>query len=411
MKTPLLFSNLYNLEKQDPRSIDFNLTEYEHFLNEFDNPQNSIGKIIHIAGTNGKGSIAEIISSSLIQCGYKTGIYTSPHLYEINERIRINGLNINDNEFIKIEKLVYDKIRNKEKHYRTFFEAMTTTAFLYFSKNKTDYAIIETGLGGRLDATNVVNPHLTVITIIDFDHTKMLGNSLEDIAREKGGIIKKNIPLFTFKQNEIVNNVLKSICLEKNAPLNITNIHNIEMHKNAMIYKNHTFSLKQPGAYQKHNAALSIDVLNHIGIDEKCINNGINDFSIKGRMETVNIDPLIIVDGSHNLGAIKITLKEIREMYPNKRLSTLSVFMHDKNIYSMIEILKQSSENVMLSSIPFFRAAGKNDYAHLEGIKYFDSTYDSIKYFHENAGKNDMLLIIGSFYLIEYAQSAVKKIF
>ncbi len=411
MKTPLFFSNLYNLERQDPRSTDFDLNEYKKFLNEFGNPHSNIGKIIHIAGTNGKGSVAEIIASSLFQCYYKVGVYTSPHLYEINERIKIDGMNIDDVDFVILEKLVYDRIKNKKKHYRTFFEAMTTVAFLHFAMNKTDYVIIETGLGGRLDATNVVDPYLTVITVIDFDHIKMLGDSLDDIAREKGGIIKENIPLFTFKQNEAVNNVLKNICLEKNAPLNITDIENVDVQENSMVYKKHTYSLEQPGTYQKHNAALSIDVLDHIGIDEKCKKFGISNFSIKGRMETINDTPLIIVDGSHNPGAIKITLKEIREMYPNKTLSTLSVFMHDKNIYSMIDILKQYSENVMLSTIPFFRAACINDYAHVEGISYFDSTYDSIEHFYEYADKDDMLLIIGSFYLIEHAYNDVKEIF
>jgi len=203
---------LYSLQKF---GIKLGLQNIQNFLEYLGNPEKQF-KSFHIAGTNGKGSTASFISSILIENNLKTGLYTSPHFVKFNERIRINGKEIED-EYIA--KFVKENQNFIDENHLTFFEATTAMAFKYFTENKIDFAVIETGLGGRLDATNVVNPVASIITSISLEHTEMLGNSLKEIAFEKGGIIKNNSKVFIGRLPEEAEREIEKICKERNSKL------------------------------------------------------------------------------------------------------------------------------------------------------------------------------------------------
>ena len=187
------------LTSKEKFHIELGLERITKVLNAFENPHKKI-KCIHIAGTNGKGSVCIMLSNILTNAGYKTGLYTSPHILKYDERIKINNIDISDEDLNNLTKIVLNKA-DEEDVYLTEFEILTVCAFLYFAKNNADIAILETGLGGRLDATNVVQPVLSIITSIDMDHTERLGDSIEKIAYEKAGIIKPNAPVVISKDN------------------------------------------------------------------------------------------------------------------------------------------------------------------------------------------------------------------
>uniref|UniRef100_A0A7C3N959 tetrahydrofolate synthase n=1 Tax=candidate division WOR-3 bacterium TaxID=2052148 RepID=A0A7C3N959_UNCW3 len=406
MIEPKLFKNLYNLEHKPVKTYNFDLKNFKDFLKEFSSPQKDIGKIIHVAGTNGKGSVVGIISSILKESSFKVGTYTSPHIKSINERIKINGRDISDRDFEKYEKMVYDKIKIRKKDYRTFFEAITTLAFLYFREKKVDYSVIEVGLGGRLDSTNVVENSISVITKIDFDHMHLLGNTLEEISYEKGGIIKENGIVFTFKQEKKVLNVLKSIAKKRKSKIFVIDCSKYKKSKGGFIYKNVFYKFKYPYSYQIENAILSIEVSNFLGLKQRDIKKGIENFNIEGRLEIVSKNPFVIVDGSHNPAAVERSLKELKNLYPTKKINTISIFMSDKDYSKSIDILKKYASKVFLTQINFFRCAKVKDYENIEGVKVFKRPKEAFKKAIE---RNSIILFIGSFYLIEKAKKIVKN--
>ncbi|HAF06815.1 MAG: Folylpolyglutamate synthase [candidate division TA06 bacterium 32_111] len=406
MIEPKLFKNLYNLEHKPLKTYNFDLNNFKGFLKDFASPQNEIGKIIHVAGTNGKGSVVGIISNILKESSFKVGTYISPHIKQVNERVKINGKNISDRNFKKYEKLIYEKIKDRKKHYRTFFEAVTTLAFLYFKEKKVDYSVIEVGLGGRLDSTNVVENSISVITKIDFDHTNLLGKTLEEIAYEKGGIIKNEGVVFTFKQKKKVLKILKSIAKERKSKIFIIDGSNYKKEEGGFIYKNLFYRFKYPYSYQIENAILSIEVANYLGIKQKYIKKGIENFHIEGRLEVVSKTPFVIVDGSHNPSAIERSLKELKILYPKKKINTVSIFMADKDYLKSVNILKRYASKVFLTQINFFRCVKAKDYKNIEGVKIFKSPNEAFKNAIE---KNSIILFIGSFYFVEKAKKIVRS--
>lgn len=406
MIEPKLFKNLYNLEHRPLKTYKFDLKNFKSFLKDFSSPENDIGRIIHVAGTNGKGSVVGMISQILIESSYRVGTYTSPHIKYVNERIKVNNRMISDRDFKKYEKMIYEKIKDKSKDYRTFFEAITTLAFLYFKEKKVDYSVIEVGLGGRLDSTNVVEKSLSVITKIDYDHTHLLGDTIEKISYEKGGIIKKNSVVFTFKQNEKVLDVLKSIAEKRKSKLIIIDSTDYIKKTNGFVYDDEFYKIRYPYSYQIENAILSLNVAKFLGVDKKYLKKGIENFKIDGRGETVSKNPLVIVDGSHNPAAVERTLKELRDLYPDKKINSISVFMSDKDYKKSIEILKKYSSKVFLTEIDFFRCAKIKDYEKIKGVNLFEKPEDA---FQNALEKDSIILFIGSFYLIEKAKRIVKN--
>ncbi len=289
------------------------------FLENIGNPQKSL-KTIHVAGSNGKGSTASFIASILMEAGYKIGLYTSPHFVRFNERIVINNYQIED-EFVA------DFINRNEKfideHELTFFEVTTAMAFEYFKKNNTDYCVIETGLGGRLDATNVLNPVAVVITSISLEHTNVLGNEISQIASEKAAIIKKGAKVFTGKLRSDAEIVVKKRCLELNCELFRLDDYINERHNSVELYTDEIeiddFTIPLKGQYQKYNAALAGLVISKtFSVDNsKLIRDGIKNVllntNLQGRYEYLRKEPDIILDSAHNTDGVKNFLIEFKK--------------------------------------------------------------------------------------------------
>lgn len=278
------------------------LNRIKALLAELNNPHIYL-RVVHIAGTNGKGSVASMISSSLITAGYKTGLFISPFITEFCERIQINGNNIPKEilcELTETVKSAADKLNISVGQ----FEFITAIAFLYYAREKCDYVVLETGLGGRYDPTNVVpRPKASVITSISLDHTELLGNNIKDIAFEKAGIIKYSVPTVVGLQKPSAMRVIKSVCKSKKSqllrcpkPKNIkTNIGGT-----FLTYNNIQYVLHLCGAHQAENAALAITLLKKLKIEDAFIKEGILKASHPARLEIISKSPLVILDGAHN---------------------------------------------------------------------------------------------------------------
>ena len=283
--SPIL-DKLFSLQRL---GIKVGLDHTIQLLNRCGNPHNKL-KTIHIAGTNGKGSTAAILQSILRTAGLKVGLYTSPHLVSFNERIRVNGSPISNDFIIDFMKKFNDDINEIES---TFFETTTVLSLCYFYFKKVDVAIIETGLGGRLDSTNVLNPNLSIITSIDIDHQNILGNTIEEIANEKAGIIKKNTPLITFKQPKKILDILRNRAKTLNAKIEIVVDPQkivVDNFSTKFVINNKTFSIPLIGEHQAYNAALAIRSSNiFMGpLSYQMIKDGVKNTVWPGRFQLLN---------------------------------------------------------------------------------------------------------------------------
>ena len=310
-----------------------NINKLSKYLN---NPHNSF-KSVHIAGTNGKGSTAHMIASILQEGKYKVGLYTSPHLIDFRERIKINGVMI-EKDFIV--DFINENINFFNDNNFSFFEMTVGLAFEYFKMKSVDIAVIETGMGGRLDSTNIIFPEVSVITNISYDHVQFLGNNIEDIAREKAGIIKSGIPVVIGeKQNDIVN-IFINKAEEKKSRIFFAEDFDVN-----------EYECELKGSYQNKNiktAIAAIELLNNseISINEKNIKDGLNKIiqntGIRGRWEIIENKPLIICDIAHNIDALSIVINDLKLINSNKIHFVLG-FVNDKNLDSIVDLFPESS--------------------------------------------------------------------
>lgn len=336
------------------------LDAMKYFMNEYNNFQNEM-KFIHVAGTNGKGSCVEMISNILIKQGYKVGKFISPHLIRYNERISINDIEITDEEMSELIEELKPKIEkynnsNNTKINITLFELETTMALLYFYRKKVDYVVLETGLGGLDDCTNIItNPLVSVITSIGYDHMHILGETLPQIAYQKAGIIKENSNTVFFAQSEEINKVFEDVCKEKNNILHLITQNQIQNYKyddkyqyfDYSGYKNIEVILK--GEKQIQNAAVcieTINILNELGytVTQTSIREGIKTVIHKARMEVINKQPLIIYDGAHNEPAIENLQNMVNMYYNNMQRNYIVSILERKNYERMIQLLMQDIE-------------------------------------------------------------------
>lgn len=400
--------------------IKLGLERIEKLLDVIDNPHKKL-KCFHIAGSNGKGSTASFLASILTEQGYKVGLYTSPHLIKFNERIRINGQEIEDeyifNFYNSIEKLI-NEIEP------TFFEITTALAFQYFFDNKVDYAIIETGLGGRLDATNIINPLASIITSISLEHTNVLGNTIEKIAQEKAGIIKKGTLVISGNMPLLAENVIRTKANEsgcKYFPLDsfvVRNKDHVDVNLNNKTYKIYTTPLR--GYHQLLNCSLAVKCLNEIlGIDDflkinKGIKNVVINTGISGRYEIINDKPRIIFDSAHNPEGVKIFLEEFtREYYSYSKRELIFGVMKDKNIKEMLKLLTPFFDSIYVTSIQNERAATIDEIVNIADEINIDviplkNPDDYIKkFFLEDSEK--CLVVLGSIYLLGEIKLKIKE--
>lgn len=369
-------------------------------------------KIIHVAGTNGKGSTCAMLSSIFKQAGLKVGMYTSPHLINYTERIKINGLDISEDDF---SKLLFDiqKIADQNEIHLTEFEILTAMAFCYFKREQTDIVVLETGLGGRLDATNVVEkPLLTIITDIDIDHTDRLGATIDAIATEKAGIIKDNVPVIVSEKNKGYN-VIKTIAQQKHAPVyhceqEIMNI--FEKNKNIITVKNKTYELNLLGSWQNENFSLvekSIEILKKNGmlITEEAFKAGLKTVEWPARMQFFR-DKNLIIDGAHNPSAAK-KLKETLDMYfPDKKRIWLYSSITSKDYEQIISTIFRKDDKVIVTDFPY-PSAVKADIIKEKILKnnpnqqiiVNEDLKKSLEYLLKLSNDESILIVAGSLYL------------
>ena len=337
---------LYNLQRL---GIKVGLSHTLELLKRCGNPHKHY-KSIHVAGTNGKGSTCSMVAEILIKAGYKVGVYSSPHLVRFNERIKINNTFIKDDEitsFIKYHKNDIEIIK------ATFFETTTAMAFKHFAENNIEVAVIETGLGGRLDSTNVISPIITAITPISMDHREILGPDIETITKEKGGIIKPNVPVILGKQEEISTSILRKISRSKNSsilsqeyPQNII----VSEQGTSFKIKNESFRTPLIGHHQAFNAALSIAIINQFDskINSKIIQKGLDKTTWPGRLQRMSIKPPIFYDVAHNAKGIDAMLKTITSLYNCSPIGLITL-KSDKEINMIAKATNGKFKSLIIS--------------------------------------------------------------
>jgi dihydrofolate synthase/folylpolyglutamate synthase len=354
----------------------YSLSHVEELLNRIGNPQLP-ARTIHIAGTKGKGSVAAMIAQVLSSSGYKTGLYTSPHLHNLRERISIDGSLISEADFASamaevkpfIESIKHDTTFRQ----LTYFEALTALAFAYFQKKQVDFQVLEVGLGGRLDATNVVaRPAVCVITSISLDHTQILGNTLGEIAREKAGIIKSGCWVVISPQSEEAASVISDICREKEAKAvqvgkDIT-WHKIggDLHQQSLIIKGRTskyqVSIPLLGDFQLENAAAAVAALEILtsegfAISAADIAQGLAQVKWPGRFQILQQHPTVVVDSAHNVASMKRLVNNIKAYFAHKRIFLVFGTSCDKDIPGIINELVPLSPQVIVTQASHSRAA------------------------------------------------------
>jgi dihydrofolate synthase / folylpolyglutamate synthase len=393
-------------------------------LKGLDNPQDKFMSV-HIAGTNGKGSIASALSSILNKAGYCVGLYTSPHLVKFNERIRINGAPISDMEVLN----AYEAVRNVNSGSRepTFFEYTTAMAFHEFARTKVDWAIVETGMGGRLDATNVLKPRLSIISNISLEHRQYLGNTISEITAEKGGIIKQGIPVVTGVNQKEAVEVLKDIALKKDAPLFHLGEHfRVRKNKNrntfsyfgiSSTWENMKAGLQ--GNHQIENAALALaacEILNRhdTNLNIEQIKEGLVKTDWPGRMEVVSQAPYVILDGAHNLMAARKLAKFISENLAKSKTTLLIGILDDKPYKGMLKSLLPLCRRVILTK-PAINRALKPEILHkvakefVEDIKIIPSVEAAFFYALESVSSDEAICVAGSLYVVGEVKQAIAK--
>ncbi len=388
------------------------------------NPQKKL-RFIHIAGTNGKGSTSAMLASVLQKAGYRTGLYTSPYIRTFCERIRTNGENIPQEKLASLtEKIrpIADAMEDKP----TEFELITALAFAYFAESQCDVVVLEVGLGGRLDSTNVIeNTALSIITGIDFDHTALLGNTIEEIACEKAGIIKMGRPVLFGGGAGAAHDTVRAVAMEKAAPF-YTVDRSSYVQKSATLdgttfdYNNYTdLLLPLLGAYQPYNATLvltAIDLLKEQGfaIDGDAVRRGLADVRWPARFELLSRDPIIIYDGGHNPEGVRAAVASVQSYFPNQKVNLLGGVMADKDRGEMIETMKKVAARAFAVTPNNPRALAAVDYAaqlNDYGIPAtaYASVAEGVRAAIESSRKEGIPLVcLGSLYLYEEVEAAVR---
>lgn len=405
--------------------MNFGLERTINILKHLGNPQDKI-KCIHIAGTNGKGSTTAMISSVLRESGYKVGMHTSPYIEVFEERIQINNKNIPKErlaEIITKVRAAVDLLDTAKIGVPTYFELVSCAAFLYFCEEKVDFAVIEVGLGGRLDSTNVMVPELSIITSISYDHMNILGNTLGEIAGEKAGIIKENVPVIAYPNDDEVMEVIKNKCEEMVSELIIADkigeLVKIIKGENTIPYQiacidtvKNKYELKLPllGEHQIKNATVAIcalEKLSEVGyeITLKSILNGINKVTWPGRLEVLKESPMVVIDGAHNLGGIKALAENTKKYFSYNNMVLILGILADKQVEEMIKTIVPMASKVITVTPNNNRAESNVEL--MDIIKKYNENCEAIDNYEEAYKKglsycseDDLLLISGSLYMI-----------
>ncbi|KRL91363.1 bifunctional folylpolyglutamate synthase/dihydrofolate synthase [Lactobacillus kalixensis] len=402
-----LIKYLYSLPVLHEKS---DLTYIQKVLAILDNPQDKV-KTIHVTGTNGKGSTSYYLSNLLKKAGLKTGLFVSPFIRKFNERIQINGQDIPDAALVKIANQVevaLDKIRQNEPEFSLVtFEYEVVMAFLYFHEEKCDYAVIEVGIGGTHDKTNVIKPELSIITTIGLDHEQIIGPTLLDIAKEKSGVIKTDRPVVLGNVPTEVLPVLEGKAKKENSPVYLLN-HDFMIKQDDNGRINYAFGKRKLVFSARPNVeAIDIGIattavlLLKVKLTDQEIEQTINGTQIPGRYQVVQRRPTIILDGAHNIQAMSNLLEFIHQHHSTGKIKVLITMMKDKDLEQVFSLFDKNDE-VMLTTIPYPRAAKKADFPKdvQEKYQYFSDYQAAFKKAKNSLNENDLLLVTGSFYLV-----------
>ncbi len=376
------------------------------------NPQDKL-RIVHIAGTNGKGSTSTMISNMLIASGKKTGLFTSPYVIDFCERIQIDGENVDKTLFAECVTEVREKIEelNRQSIIITEFEAITVSAFLCFVKAECEYVVLEVGLGGRFDATNVVKkPEAVVITSISLDHVAILGDTIEKIAFEKCGIIKENVPVITSSnQCDDALKVIRETCENKNCNLVITNLKETEILDDSIFgtvfaYCDNVYKTRLAGNHQIENTVNAIECAKVLEINDMAIAQGIDNTKMIARMEIIGENPLIIRDGGHNEGCAE-ALYNFLIKYNVKNINMLIGLMADKDVEGYVKKIAPLCKSVVTVTPSNPRAISGEALKEItekycDDVSYINNPKEGYKYILSNSKEDETVLICGSFYLM-----------
>lgn len=380
-------------------------------------PQKQL-RFIHVAGTNGKGSVCAMLSEILIQAGYTTGLYTSPHLFRINERMKINGKEITDEEISAIAERVQPAVEQMEDQ-PTEFERITAMALVYFQQKKCDVVVLEVGLGGRLDSTNVIDtPDVAVITNIALEHTEVLGDTLEKIAAEKAGIIKQGTHVVLSAQSAEVETVIRRVCGERGCPLCVTDP-TVEqpvacsLEGQQLNYRERkNLQLHLIGEYQYKNAAVALDVVDTLTkqcgytISEQAVRDGFASVEWPGRFEVLQQNPLVLVDGAHNPDGVAELAKCLKTYLPDPKMTMVMGVMADKDYTDMIRMIAPFANEFIAVMPDSHRALPaeklKENIEKLTGIptRLGGEVRKGMSLAMENKSEKDIICAFGSLYQV-----------
>jgi len=413
----------------------FNLDRMEKLLRLVGNPHKKINTV-HIAGTKGKGSTATMLARMLEANNYNVGLYTSPHVLHLHERIVVSSKMITEPEMLGLLNRIYapvEKISRTDPP--TFFEIMTTLAFMHFADRQVDIAVVETGLGGRLDSTNVIKPKVIGITSLSIDHQRQLGNTLDSIAKEKAGVFKQGVPVVTVEQEPDAMRVLKAEAIAANAPLHVTggDIDFSHRFENSREHGPHTrICLSTPtsrfehvrvplhGVHQAINCGLALAMLDKLKesgyeIDPEKATRGLENISLTGRMEIICQDPRIIIDAAHNAASIRVLMQAIGQNVPYDSMVVIFGCNNDKDIDGMLTALQYGADKVIFTRSNSPKAVYPQDLAEIyteicgKMCQTALTLSQALQLARSAVAKEDLICITGSFYLIGQAKARFQQ--
>ena len=421
----------YSRTHHDQLSVDdFDLSRMEEFIHKLDRPDGDY-QSLHVAGSKGKGSVSAFCASCLQAQGYRVGLFTSPHLKDFEERIQVNGKSISRRELVELLEEIKPLIESFR--YPTTFEIITALGLTYFSRREVDLAVIEVGLGGRLDSTNVITPNLSVITALYLDHTPILGDTIPEIAREKGGIIKPGVPVVVAPQQDpSANRMLKKIAQEQQAPISFVG-EDYQYRVVETSLQGQKFHLEEPGQegaaeraavldipllgeFQVENAVTAYAALRNldqqgIEVSSTAIKKGFQQVNWPGRFEVLNRAPALIVDSAHNPASCQLLMETIREFFPEEQVTLIFGISADKQLPGMLDALLPEVVGVIATQADHPRAMDAVDLA--EFINSRGGRAEAIPVVREALAKalataqpEEVILVAGSIFVAASARIA-----
>ena len=410
------------VEVQRRFSKKVSLEKMNYYLGLFNHPENKF-KSIHITGTNGKGSTVAMLKAILRDKGLNVASFTSPYITCFNERIGYNDDYISDDDLVKFANKIldkYDLIENDGYELPTFFEFITILAFLYFSTiEKLDIVLVEVGMGGRLDSTNLITPILSIITNVSYDHMQVLGDTLEEILYNKLGIVKPNIPCVCGVKDYKLQKQVKDYCIKENSPIFFTNFDSIKIKSASTLgscfsYKEYDdISLSLIGFHQIENASLVIEsfdiIKKEFGLTKENLYNGLKKVFWQGRLEVISKKPYILVDGGHNLDGITRVCEFVKSLNYQKKRAVVSI-SHDKEIVDMVNLLDNAFDEIVFTKYTYARSADAKTLYNLSSNKnkvLIENINDALDYVFEH--ECDITIFIGSLYLASEIGKMIKK--